>query len=110
MRGGFASRYFEAPAALLTVLRRHAAPARSHGESDMNLDTRVAALAAFLALVALVAGLGLAASDAQAPELPAILTDGFALAFAQNVQAPAPGDDEGLPAVCRAGPVSFDCT
>ncbi|HWJ01485.1 MAG TPA: hypothetical protein VNU96_20920 [Burkholderiales bacterium] len=76
----------------------------------MKLDIRVAGLAVILALVALVAGLGLGASDAQAPELPAILTDGFALAFAQNVQAPAPEDDEGAPAVCRAGAVSFDCT
>ena len=76
----------------------------------MKLDIRVAGLGVILALVALIAGLGLAASDAQAPELPAVLTDGFALAFAQNVQAAAPGDDEGLPAVCRSGPVSFDCT
>ena len=76
----------------------------------MKLDIRVAGLAVILALVALIAGLGLTASDAQAPELPAILTDGFALAFAQNVQAPAPGDDEGQPAVCKARPVSFDCS
>jgi hypothetical protein len=76
----------------------------------MKLDIRVAGLGLILALVALVAGLGLAASDAQAPEFPAVLTDGFALAFAQNAQAAAPGDDEGLPAVCRSGPVSFDCT
>ena len=76
----------------------------------MNVDIRLAGLAVILALVAAVAGLGLAASEAQAPELPAILTDGFALAFTQNVQAPASGDDEGAPAVCRAGSVSFDCT
>ena len=54
--------------------------------------------------------MGVYSLDGQAPELPAILTDGFALAFAQNVQAPAPEDDEGAPAVCRAGAVSFDCT
>ena len=76
----------------------------------MKLDIRVAGLAVILALVALVAGLGLGASDAQAPELPAILTDGFALAFAQSVQAAAATDDEALPAICKAGPLSFDCT
>ncbi len=76
----------------------------------MKLDIRVAGLAVIVALIALIAGLGLAASDAQAPELPAVLTDGFALAFVQNVQAAAPGDGEGLPAVCGSGPVSFDCT
>ena len=47
----------------------------------MNVDIRVAGLAVILALVAAVAGLGLAASDAQAPELPVILSDGFALAL-----------------------------
>ena len=76
----------------------------------MKLDIRVAGLAVILALVALVAGLGLGASDAQAPELPAILSDGFALAFAQSVQAAAATDDEALPAICKAGPLSFDCT
>lgn len=74
----------------------------------MNLDIRVAGLAVILALVAAVAGLGLAASEAQAPELPAILTDGFALAFTQSA-AEAAGD-EALPAVCSAGPASVDCT
>ena len=68
----------------------------------MDLDIRVVGLAATLALVALIAGLGLAVSDAQAPELPAILTDGFALAFTQGV-----GE---LPAACGGGPYSADCT
>jgi hypothetical protein len=76
----------------------------------MKLDIRVAGLAVILALVALIAGLGLAASDAQAPELPAILTDGFALALTQSVRAAVPTDDEALPTICKAGPVSFDCT
>ena len=76
----------------------------------MNFNLRVAVLAVIVALVAVVGGLGLAASDAQAPELPVILTDGFALAFSPSAQAAAaPGDDEPLPAVCKAG-VSFDCT
>jgi hypothetical protein len=79
-------------------------------ETHMNLDIRVAGLAVILALVAAVAGLGLAASEAQAPELPAILTDGFALAFTQSAQPAEPGDEEALPAVCIAGRVSFDCT
>jgi hypothetical protein len=79
-------------------------------ETHMNVDIRVAGLAVTLALVAAVAGLGLAAFDAQAPELPVILTDGFALAFTQSVQAAATTDDEALPAICKAGPVSFDCT
>jgi hypothetical protein len=55
----------------------------------MNVDIRVAGLAVVLALVAAVAGLGLAASDAQAA---------------------APTDGEALPAICKAGPISFDCT
>ena len=76
----------------------------------MNLDIRVAGLAVTLALVAVVASLVLAASEAQAPELPAILTDGFALAFTQSAQPVEPGDGEALPAVCKAGPVSVDCT
>ena len=76
----------------------------------MNLDTRVTALAVILALVAAAAGIGLAASDAQAPELPAILSDGFALAFTQGAQAAEPGDDEAAPAVCKAGTGSVDCT
>ncbi|HEY7238600.1 MAG TPA: hypothetical protein VH600_05490 [Burkholderiales bacterium] len=76
----------------------------------MNFNVRVAVLAVIVALVAVVGGLGLAASDAQAPELPVILTDGFALAFTQSTQAAAPGDDEALPAVCKAGVVSFDCS
>jgi len=76
----------------------------------MNVDIRVAGLAVILALVAAAAGLGLAASDAQAPELPAILTDGFALALTQSVQAAGRADDEALPAICKARLVSFDCT
>jgi len=63
----------------------------------MDLDIRVVGLAALLALVALIAGLGLAVS-----ELPTILTDGFALAFTQGV-----GE---LPAACGGGPYSADCT
>jgi hypothetical protein len=55
----------------------------------MKLDIRVAGLAVILALVALIAGLGLAASDAQAPELPTILTDGFALALMDAAEPPA---------------------
>ena len=63
----------------------------------MDLDIRVVGLAAILALVALIAGLGLAVS-----ELPTILTDGFALAFTQGV-----GE---LPAARSGGPYSADCT
>jgi len=76
----------------------------------MNLDIRIAVVAVIVALVAVVAGFALTASDAPVHELPAILTDGFALAFAESTQSAGPGDDEAPLAVCKVGPVSVDCT